>query len=120
MKRGLIAGAVTVFALIIALDSNSQGGDKKDPVTIKVIMRKGLDKGGLLEKVLKKTASDDEKKQFVELIEALAATKCPRGDEDSWKEKTTALLAAAKGDDLAALSKASNCKACHSEHKVKK
>ena len=41
-------------------------------------------------------ASAEEKKQLVELYEALAANKPPKGDEASWKEKTAALVAAAK------------------------
>jgi len=49
-------------------------------------------------------------------------SKCtpPKGDEAAFKEKAKALIDAAKADDTKALAKASNCAACHSEHKGKK
>jgi surface antigen len=115
MKRGLIAGAVAVFALVLMLDSSSQGGDKKE-VTIKLVMQKAM-KGGLCTKVATGKASDDEKKQLVMLFEGMAMIKCPKGDEADWKAKTKALVDAAKADDGAALKKAANCMACHKEHK---
>jgi mono/diheme cytochrome c family protein len=68
-------------------------------------------------------ATAEEKKQLVEFYVALAANKPPKGDEASWKEKTAALLAAAKDAEAgkegagAALTKAVNCMACHSAHK---
>jgi hypothetical protein len=57
------------------------------------------------------------------MFTALAANKPPKGEEESWKEKTTALLTAAKdvaaGKDGAgdALGKAANCMECHKAHK---
>ncbi len=113
MKRGLIAGAVAVFAVVLMLDA--QGGDEK-PVSIKVVMKKAM-AGGLCKKVASGEASEAEKKQLIKLFTDLAANKCPKGDEDSWKEKTKALLAAAKADDGDALKKAANCGACHKAHK---
>jgi hypothetical protein len=53
------------------------------------------------------------------MYEALAASKPPKGAEDSWKEKTTALLEAAKAGDVDKLKMASNCAACHKAHKGK-
>ena len=123
MKFGLIACAVAVFAFVLMLDSNLMGGDK-DKVTIKVVMKKAhtAKKGedSLLKKVIAGTASDTEKKELVELYTALSKNEPPAGDADSWKTKTTALIAAAKSGDAAALKKASDCAACHSEHKKKK
>src|SRR5688500_6617066 len=97
MIRGLFVGAVAVFALILTLDA-TQGGDKKEPATIKVVMQKAM-KGGLCGKVASSKASDDEKKQLVVLFTDLASNKAPKGDEASWKEKTKALLDAAKSGD---------------------
>jgi surface antigen len=115
MLRGVIVCAVAVFSLVLFLDSNSQGGDKK-PASIKVVMQKAM-KGGLCGKVASGKASDEEKKQLVSLFTDLAANKAPKGDADSWKAKTTALVEAAKSGDGAALKKAANCAACHKEHK---
>lgn len=117
--RGLIAGAVCVFALALVLDSAAVGGDK-EKVTIKQVMKKAHSKGGLRDKVIAGDASAEEKKELVSLYEALGRNTPPKGDEAAWKDKTKALVEAAKANDVAALKKASNCAACHSEHKGKK
>lgn len=114
MMRGMIVGAVALFALALGLDSSVEGG--KEPVAIKVVMQKAM-KGGLCGKVASGKASDEEKKQLIALFTDLAKNKCPKGDEDSWKAKTKALLDAAKADDTKALKKAANCAACHKAHK---
>ena len=118
MKRGLFAGAVAILGLALLLDTSAQGG-KDEKVTIKVVMQKAM-KGGLCKKVAEGKASDEEKKQLVELFTALSKATPPKGDADSWKDKTGALLTAAKGTDGEALKKAADCKACHTEHKGKK
>jgi hypothetical protein len=114
--RGMIVAAMVVFGLAILMDSNSEGGDKKEPVSIKIVMQKAM-KGGLCGKVASGKASDDEKKQLIALFTDLAANECPKGEKADWKARTTALLDAAKADDTKALKKAADCKGCHSEHK---
>ena len=47
----------------------------------------------------------------------LAAYKPTKGDAESWKKKTGAIVAAIKVNDQAGLKKATNCKACHNIHK---
>jgi hypothetical protein len=74
-------------------------------------------KPSLLAKVTGGTANAEEKKELVALYTDLAANKCPKGDAKDWKERTQAILKAAKDDDAKALKKATNCQACHSEHK---
>jgi hypothetical protein len=106
----------------VALALTGIAQDAKPKYTIKEVM-KTAHKGGLLKKVSGGKASADEKKQLVELYEALAANKPPKGEEAAWKEKTAALVAAAKeaaeGKEGAGekLTKAANCMACHSAHK---
>ena len=122
MRKLFVATVVVALGwLVISLTSTAQ---EKAKVTIKDVM-KTAHKGGLMAKVAKGEASADEKKQLVELYTALAADKPPKGDEASWKEKTSNLLAAAKeaaegkegaGEKLRA---AANCMACHSVHKGK-
>ncbi len=88
----------------------------------KEIMKVGF-KGGLLKKVAGGDASDDEKKKLHEMLVALGKNKVEKGDAESWKKLTSALVKASKdvleGKDGAgeALQKASNCKACHNIHK---
>ena len=123
MKRGLIAGTVGVFALVM-LGINIQGGDEKPKITIKTVMQKAMagskEKPSLCTKVAKGEASAKEKAALIEYFTALTKCTPPMGEADSWKEKTGALLAAAKADDGAALGKAANCAACHKEHKLAK
>ena len=68
-------------------------------------------------------ATPEEIKALVAGYKAMCDAKPPRGDESSWKEKTSKLLTAAQelekgAPDAAAHYKAAvNCKACHSAHK---
>ena len=74
--------------------------------------------GNLKDLIIEGMATDEQKVQFIDYVENLAQFKPRKGDASSWKEKTDALIAAAKGTDMAALKKAANCKACHSVHKI--
>ncbi len=121
MRKMLVAGVVLAcgwFAFSVATTAE----DEKPKVAIKEVMKTCM-KGGLCKKVADGKATDEEKKKLVEQFEALAANKPPKGDEAAWKEKTAALVAAAKdcaaGKDGAgaALGKAANCMACHKDHK---
>ena len=124
MKRliAMFAGCLLVAGYVclptIAAD------DEKPKYSIKEVMKNAMKpKTGLINKVMAGEASDDEKKTLHEMFVALAANEPPKGEADSWKKKTGALVRAAKavveGDEegLAKLKKAANCKACHSEHK---
>ena len=115
--------AITAVATVNfsgAADQDSADQDDAKPKhSIKNVMKKCM-KGGLCKKVAGGEASDDEKKLLVEMFTALAASKPPRGDADSWKAKTSALVKAATAGDNAALKKAANCAACHKVHKPKK
>ena len=89
--------------------------------TIKQVMKAGHAKGALKDKVAGGTATDEEKVALIAYYEALAGSKPPKGTDESWKEKTSALLAAAKdaaegkegaGEKLKA---AANCAKCHED-----
>lgn len=117
MALGILAlGAAATLTVAMAQD------DDKPKHTIKEVMKTCM-KGGLCKKVASGEASDAEKKELVAMFESLAKNKPPKGEADSWKEKTTALLKAAKacaeGDEeaRAALMKAANCMGCHQAHK---
>jgi mono/diheme cytochrome c family protein len=122
MRKLFVAGIVIAFAWVaVTLTSVAQ---EKAKHAIKDVMKTAM-KGGLCKKVAKGEASAEEKKQLVELFEALAANKPPRGEDASWKEKTAALLSAAKDAEAGkagageALGKAANCMECHTAHKGK-
>ena len=68
--------------------------------------------------IIEGMATDEQKAQFIDYVENLAQFEPRKGDAASWKEKTDALIASAKDSDMAALKKATNCKACHSVHKI--
>ena len=118
----LIAGAFVLCALILVIDGNAEGGkdktektDKKEP-TVKEIMAKAHGKDGLRGKVMSGKATNEEKKALIDLYTALAALKCPKGEEASWKEKTEAVVKLVKSDDPKDLKKI-DCKGCHQAHK---
>jgi hypothetical protein len=118
----MAVAVVATLTVIILMGGTNVAGEKK--VEIKDVMKTAM-KGGLCAKVAGGKASDAEKKQLVELFTALSKDTPPKGDADSWKTKTTALVDAAKkaaaGDADAgkALKAAANCMACHSAHKGK-
>lgn len=113
----MLAGSALVWQLNAA--------DAKDP--IKEVMKayhkapKGVDP--VCKKAVDGKASPDEVKKLVDGYKVMASAKPPKGDDASWKEKTTKLLAAAQAlqsgapDGAAKYKEAVNCKACHSVHK---
>lgn len=95
---------------------------KKPRSTIKEVMGEAH-KGGLLKKVTEGGASKADKEKLLAFYVSLYENKAPQGDAASWTTKTGALLAAAAKvvledkDGVADLKAASNCKACHDQHK---
>lgn len=78
----------------------------------------------LIDKVWTGRASKADKEQLVDLYSSLPLDKPVRGELVEWKERTEALLAAAKGvangekGAEAKLGKAANCVGCHSAHRA--
>ncbi|MCA9217639.1 MAG: hypothetical protein KDB27_31435 [Planctomycetales bacterium] len=114
--------ALGVSAYVIAED----GEEQKPKHTIEQVMEKALKGGGLNKKVADGKASNEEKLQLLDMYISLLENKPPKGDNASWQKLAGATaLAAAKvavgrpGAE-AELKKATNCKACHSEHKPAK
>jgi hypothetical protein len=114
--RSLLGFGLVALGLVVVAGLGARAADEKPKYTISEVMVKAH-KEGLLKKVTSGKASDAEKKQLCEMYEALAANKPPKGDASSWKDKTSAIVAACKKDDAKALAKATNCGACHSVHK---
>ncbi len=80
-------------------------------------------KNSLYERVSAGKGTLEEARKLSDLYQALPGLKPPKGDAKSWKEKATALAAAAKDvadkkpGALEKLKAAANCKSCHSIHK---
>ena len=122
MKKllALMASSLVLAAFVCA--PSFAADDDKPKYTIKDAMKKAF-KGPLVKKVAGGNASDDEKKELLAIVESMAMQKPKKGDEESWKKLTSALIKGAKAavdgdaDAPKMLKTAANCKACHSKHK---
>ena len=118
MTRGLILSAVAVFAMVLMLDTNVQGGKDKVP-TVKEIMS-GCMKSGLCKKVLSGKGDDEEKAKLFKMLSQLADNKAPAGTDDkNWIILTTDIKEAVKTGDTKKVQAALKCAACHKEYKGK-
>ncbi len=116
-----VAGGLLITWVTAPPRVSAEDGDKPK-YTVKIVMKEAL-KGPLLKKVVAGDATDEEKVQLNEMFLAMAKEEPKKGDAESWKKLTKALVVASKaavdGDAKAPemLKVASNCKACHSVHK---
>ena len=125
MRQGFRYGAAALMVVAFAGLTVLGAGDDKPKYDIETIMDKahGEKNDKLLRKVLDGKASATEKKELLELYTELGKNKPPKGDDKSWKDKTSALVTASKevvdGKEVgvADLKKASNCAGCHKAHK---
>ncbi|MCR9296805.1 MAG: hypothetical protein NXI32_29200 [bacterium] len=125
-RRASLAATLSLLFLAIAAVAPfalaAEDEEKKPKHTTKEVMEKAM-KGGLLKKVAGGEATEEEKKELLDMFISLVENKPPRGEMESWHNLAGAsALAAAKmvvGRDGAAdeLKAATNCKACHSQHK---
>lgn len=124
---------VTIFALAaLAITSTLRAEEKviptdkltKQNTSIKAVMKEAHKKP---HEILKKTAlgksTKEEQKRLLALYRIMATHAPPKGDAKAWKTKTNLLVKATeaviagKPDAKKMLSKASNCKSCHTAHK---
>lgn len=121
MSTGTVLAALAALGLLTGALAQ-EGKAAKD---IKEVMAAHKGKESLVAKITGGKGTDEDHKKILGLYEALATFKPPKGEEGSWKEKTTALVSAAKElvekkeGAAAKLKAASNCKACHDVHKGK-
>jgi cytochrome c556 len=117
-KWSITAGALVLTLASVTGISMAENSEE----TIKKVMKVAM-KGGLCKSVASGKATKEQKKELLELFQNLAKAEPSKGDAESWKAKTEALVAAAQGavdgkDGAGAqLKTASNCKACHDAHK---
>jgi hypothetical protein len=113
----LFAGSVMTFGLRAADGKHSV----KDFMKSYHKAPKGVEP--VCKKASEGKASADELAKLVAGYKDMCSAKPPKGDETSWKEKTTKLLEAAQAlqkgapDGAARYKEAVNCKGCHSAHK---
>jgi len=112
----MFAGAMAFMALIMLMSGTAEAQKDVKEMSVKEIMVKAHGKDALRNKVMNGKASNDEKKQLIDLYTALAAVKAPRGDENDWKERTKKVVELVKTGDPADLKKV-DCKGCHGAFK---
>lgn len=122
MRNLVLCVGLMMFVAVPAVTSLQANDDDEPKYDIEQVMKEGM-KGGLLRKVASGQASDEEKKKMIEMVESLPHYDLQKGDEESWKMKSEALIKAVKavveGEEGAAASlrTAANCMACHQAHK---
>jgi hypothetical protein len=113
--------------LSVAAGATLSAVEDKPKLTIKEIMEKAHrpEKTSLLDTIKAEKGSKEDKEKLVELYTMLGQNKPPKGDAKSWKEKTEALLTAAKDvagnkegaiDKLKKATAEAKCMACHDAH----
>lgn len=121
IHRLFVVAAALCFTVSLFADENHE--------IIEKVMKEGLKgKESPLAKVLDEEASGEQIKSLAELIQTMKGTRAPVGDQSEYDTKVNDMIAAmnavAGGDDspkaLERLDNATNCKACHSDHKPKK
>lgn len=96
--------------------------DEKPKYTIKEVMKKAH-KDGLMKKLADGGGTKADAEELLDLYKAMGKNKAPKGEAESWKTKTKALVDAAQNlvDDKPGardeLKKAANCAECHKAHK---
>jgi cytochrome c556 len=117
---------VVSFLLLSLVGTEASAQGEKPKYTISQVMKVvHHPKKGILGRVANGTASKADKEKMLEMYESLAQNKPPAGDIKKWKERTGALVSAAKlvqkSDPGAvdALRAATNCKTCHDTFKKK-
>ena len=117
MRNILTLGLATL--MLVSLTVGLARAEDKMP--IKEAM--AAHKKGELKKVLEGKGTEADKKKLLEVYEAMAKAKPPKGDEENWKKLNEAIVAAAKDvvagkeGSVDALNKATNCAGCHKAHK---
>ena len=98
------------------------GNEAPPKHSIKAVME-NAHKAGLLKKVLDGQATQEEKLTLLDHYVSLTESQPPQGSPEGWREKSNAVVVAAakvavgRDDGTGLLKAATNCAACHKEHK---
>ncbi len=115
----------TALVILVACAISDENGKKGPYVSpLKDAMQKGF-KGdeSIRSKIIDGKASDADWDRFIDYVKTMQEFKPRKGDLDSWRNKTAALMEAAQAarSDAAKLTtfeEASACKDCHTPHKI--
>ena len=116
-KLSIVAG---LLSLVVLLGAAQEYKSLKEAMEA---THKG--KESLVAKVRDGKGTEEDNKKALAVWEYIATQKPSKGDEASWKSKTSALIAAAKElvekkpGALEKVKATSDCKGCHSVHKGK-
>jgi hypothetical protein len=125
---GFVCVAVAV-GLLVGSKVGSRAGaaqqeEKKDYGIPEVMKMAHGGDPSLVKKAIAGKATDGEAQMLLAMYKALKVATPPAGSKESWVKKTDALIKGAqlyadgrKDEAKIELTKASNCKACHSIHK---
>jgi hypothetical protein len=122
-KTTKLAVALTVAGGVLF---GAVAADKPKYTTEEVMKALHKGKESIGKRVSDGNGTKEDFKKLLEYYPSLPLNHPEKGDEASWKEKTTALLKAAQALDKGApgaldqYKEAVNCKACHSAHKPDK
>src|SRR3954465_15479841 len=124
MKSQRTKVIATILGAAVILTPIALTAAQKPKYTVKDVM-KAINKGddNIGKRVPKGQAWKEDIAKVVEFYESLPLNDPPRGDKADWEHRTTALLKAAKdvqagkANALQEYKEASNCKACHMQHK---
>jgi hypothetical protein len=122
MVKKLLVVMTASFLMAGFLSPSFGAEDEAPKYKTKDVMKKAF-KGPLLKKVASGEASEEETKELYDMLVALSKNEPPKGEAESWKKLTGALVKAGKAavegeaDAGEMLKKAANCKACHTNHK---
>jgi hypothetical protein len=119
---------VCLFAVSLQVGAQDQAREGEEEAAkpkhaIKDVMQTAHSREGVLRKVLGGEASQEEKLALLDLYVSLTENEPPRGEKEAWDTKVNAIvLAAAKvavGREGSSqqLQRATNCMACHREHR---
>ncbi len=123
MSKKSVMGFLACFMALATINLSVRAEEEDKPKYSTKDVMKAAFKGPLIKKVTSGDASDEDKKKLHEMLVAMGKNEPPKGEADSWKELTGALVKAAKAvaegdeDGVEMLKKAANCKACHTNHK---
>jgi hypothetical protein len=120
----LLCAVTSGLAVLSAQDQPAAPGGQPPAArhSIKDVME-NAHKAGLLKKVLDGQATQEDKLALLDHYVSLTESKPPQGSEEGWAAKTNAVVVAAakvavgRDDGTELLNKATNCAACHREHK---
>src|SRR5262245_11647542 len=116
------------FTYTTVVMAQGAGEKAKPKYTIKEVMKgahmpaKEGEKS-LRDVVLGGKATPEQKQQLLDFYISLAENEPPKGDKEAWAKKTApvilgaAMIVVGRDNGVEVLTKATNCQACHKDHK---